>query len=236
MLIFGVCDDQPVVCRDVRDRIVRFMESSKLEYEVRLFTCGAELLKFGKKIDILFLDIEMPKIDGFLAAERMNQKNDELIIIFLTGYTERFQRAFKVNAFRYLIKPTGPQEFNEALKDALARIFTRRKVVVDDENREILLNDSKIVYIESIGDKSVLYIENERSIVSRKTLKYWENILDPIKFVKTHKSFIVSYEYIRSYGKTAITMANGAEVPVSTRNARTVKAGLNDFIKIMVKG
>ena len=76
MLTFGVCDDQPYVCRDVGDRIKAFIGTTKLEYEIYIFSGGEELIKSNKKIDVLFLDIKMPKVDGFLAAEKMNQKND----------------------------------------------------------------------------------------------------------------------------------------------------------------
>lgn len=236
MLTFGVCDDQPYVCQKAEEHIKDFMKTTGLEYEVHTFTGGKSLLNTNKKIDILFLDIEMPKIDGFQVAEKLNQKNDELIIIFLTGYTERFQRAFKVNAFRYLIKPISLMEFNEALSDAINLIYSQKRILVDDENRSVLISDSKIQFVESIGDRTVIYTKSEGRLMSVKTLKHWANVLEPAKFIQTHKSFIVSFEHIRSLGKTSIYMADGTEVPVSTRNVRSVKAGLDGYIKRMTRG
>jgi DNA-binding LytR/AlgR family response regulator len=212
------------------------MESAKLGFEIYSFRNGEDLLASGKNFDILFLDIEMPKIDGFQAAEKMNEKNDELIIIFLTGYTERFQRAFKVNAFRYLIKPIALKEFNEALSDALDRFFSRRKIIVDDDGRNVFINDGKIIYIESIGDKSVIYTEKDGSLVSRKTLKHWLGVLEPVRFIQAHKSYIVSFEHIRSLDKTSAIMTNGAEIPISARSARQVRAGMDEYVKTMAKG
>jgi len=212
------------------------METFKLNYEINVFNNGEALLKFNKRIDILFLDIAMPDIDGIRAAEMINKKNDELILIFLTGYTERFQHAFKVNAFRYLIKPVSLQEFNEALSDALIRILSHRRIMVDDDKREVLVNESKILYVESIGDKSVVYTENEGKLVSAKTLKYWTGILSCAKFIQTHKSFIVSFEHIRSLDDTMLLMTDGAEIPISSRNIRTVKSGLSEYIQKTAKG
>jgi len=212
------------------------MEAFKLEYEIHVFNDGEALLKFENKIDILFLDIAMPKIDGLRTAEMMNKKNDELILIFITGYTERFQYAFKVNAFRYLIKPVSAQEFDEALSDALIRILSQRKIVVDDEKRDVLVNESKILYVESIGDKSVVCTESEGKLVSGKTLKYWAGVLSDIRFIQTHKSFVVSYEHIRSLDDAMLIMADEAKIPISARNVKAVRSGLNEYIRKTAKG
>lgn len=235
ILNFGICDDQPYACKDIEARIRKYMEGTKLEYKTHIFLSGVELLKFKNKIDILFLDIEMPKIDGFTAAEKMNQKNDELILIFITGYTERFQRAFRVNAFRYILKPISFREFNEALSDAISQVFSEQKILVDDDNRCVLISDSKILYVESIGDQSVVHTENAGKLVSKKTLKYWTSVLEPAKFIQTHKSFIVSFEYILSIQENILTITNGATIPVSTRNVRTVKSGLEGYIRRVTK-
>jgi len=236
MLIFGVCDDHPHACRETESRIRNYIESFKLNYEIYVFPNGEELLKFSKKIDILFLDIAMPQIDGLRTAEMINKKNDELILIFQTGYTERFQHAFKVNAFRYLIKPVSLQEFEEALSDALSRILSQRRLVVDTDKREVLVNESKILYVESIGDKSVVCTESEGKLVSGKTLKYWTGVLSRAKFIKTHKSFVVSFEHIRSMNDAALIMTDGAEIPISSRNIRAVKSGLGEYIRKTAKG
>jgi len=236
MLVFGICDDQPLACRETESRIRKFIESFKIEYEIHVFHNGEALLKYDKKIDILFLDIAMPKIDGLRTAEMINKKNDELILIFQTGYTERFQHAFKVNAFRYLIKPVSLQEFDEALSDALARILSQRKLMVDDERRDVLVNESKILYVESIGDKSVVCTESEGKLVSAKTLKYWAGVLSCAKFIQTHKSFVVSFEHIRSLDDAALTMTDGTKIPISSRNIRAVKSGLNEYIQKTAKG
>jgi len=212
------------------------MKSIKLNYEIYTFQNGEELLIFDKKIDILFLDIAMPKMDGLRAAEMINKKNDELILIFITGYTERFQHAFKVNAFRYLIKPVSLQEFYEALSDALVRIQSKRIIIVDDDKRDVLVNESKILYIESIGDKSVVYTQSEGKLVSGKTLKYWIDVLNDSKFIQTHRSFVVSFEHIRSLDDTALLMTDGAYIPVSSRNIRAVRSSLDNYIRKTAKG
>ena len=236
MLIFGICDDQPHACMQTESRINKYMETFKLNYEINVFNNGEALLKFNKRIDILFLDIAMPDIDGIRAAEMINKKNDELILIFITGYTERFQHAFKVNAFRYLIKPVSLREFDEALSDALIRILSQRRIIVDDEKREVLVSESKIVYIESIGDKSVVYTQDEGKLVSGKTLKYWSEVLSCAKFIQTHKSFLAAFEHIRSLDDSMLIMADGAEIPISSRNIRAVKSGLNEYIQKTAKG
>jgi len=236
MLVFGICDDQPYACKQTESRIEKYMETFKSNYEIYVFNDGESLLRFEKRIDILFLDIAMPEIDGLRTAEMLNKKNDDLVLIFLTGYTERFQHAFKVNAFRYLIKPVSGQEFNEALSDALIRILSHRRIMVDDEKREVLVNESKILYVESIGDKSVVCTESDGKLVSAKTLKYWSGVLSDGRFIQTHKSYVVSFEHIRSLDDTTLVMTDGAEIPISSRNIRTVKSGLNEYIHKTAKG
>ena len=108
--------------------------------------------------------------------------------------------------------------------------------MVDDEKRDVLVNESKILYVESIGDKSVVCTESDGKLVSAKTLKYWAGVLSCVKFIRAHKSFVVSYEHIRSLDDTMLIMTDGSEIPISSRNIRAVKSGLNEYIRKTAKG
>ena len=97
----AVCDDEKIICNEIKKRLLEI----RPEFEVLLFSSGDELIKSDKNFDLIFLDIEMPQLDGMETAQilRKNHKNE--YIIFLTSHSELMAEAFKVKAFRFLEKP-----------------------------------------------------------------------------------------------------------------------------------
>ncbi len=107
----AVCDDEKIICNEIKKRLLEV----RPEFEVSLFSSGDELIKSDKNFDLIFLDIEMPQLDGMETAKviRKNHKNE--YIIFLTSHSELMVEAFKVKAFRFLEKPIELNTFREVL-------------------------------------------------------------------------------------------------------------------------
>ena len=173
----AVCDDEKIICNEIKKRLLEI----RPEFEVLLFSSGDELIKSDKNFDLIFLDIEMPQLDGMETAQilRKNHKNE--YIIFLTSHSELMAEAFKVKAFRFLEKPIELNTFREAVTMAEKEILSNEKLTISMKGQLKVIYLKDIVYIEAFGDGTYIYT-NEEVIESKNTLKYWNEKLGTVHF------------------------------------------------------
>ena len=196
--------------------------------------------------DIIFLDIQMPKITGFEMLELLTEKP---VIVFSTAYDQYALKAFEVSAADYLLKPYSRQRFDEAMNRALTLTDdkpARNKIVTgilnhQDENAEYLerivvktgskisiIPVRKLYWLEAQDDYVMLH-SKDGDFLKQKTMKYFESHLDPKEFVRTHRSYIVRISIIKQIelvGKESyqIILTNGQSLPVSRTGHAKLKA------------
>lgn len=166
------------------------------------------------KPDIIFLDIQMPKINGF---EMLELLENPPIIIFTTAYDQYALKAFEVNAVDYLLKPFSQERFDEALNKAFS--YLENKSLQEHKLKELVkLNDQKNDFIERIVVKdgqniSIIPLDNVRYLeaqddyvmihtlqkkyLKQKTMRYFEEHLNPKDFIRIHRSFIAAIKQIK---------------------------------------
>lgn len=225
-LYIAICDDDSILCKETKREIIGMHP----EYEVDLFFSGKELLENSLKYDVIFLDIEMPEQNGMVTAQKLREEKYTGYIIFLTGHYEYMAEAFKVQAFRFLMKPVTIDVLDEILMICEHEIFKNYKMVVDDYSKEILVNISDIVYIKSVKKSTILYLI-DKQVKTKYTLKYWMEILPENEFCQVHKTFIVSLNHIRQVGMDEVIL-NGTDccVPLSRRRHNIVKQRFHEYI------
>ncbi|MCX6220429.1 MAG: response regulator [Bacteroidia bacterium] len=200
------------------------------------------------KPDLVFLDIQMPKITGF---EMLELLTDPPVIIFSTAYEEFAIRAFEANAVDYLLKPYPFERVQVAIEKALKQIHSgagnkeelENLSQMHDENSELLTrivvkSGSKIKiipvetvdYLESEDDFVMIYCK-EGHFLKQKTMKYFENHLDPKKFIRIHRSCLVNSAQIaeiQQYGKESwmLLTKNGAKLKISKSGYLALKVFL----------
>ncbi|MGE5394097.1 MAG: LytR/AlgR family response regulator transcription factor, partial [Candidatus Saccharibacteria bacterium] len=165
-----------------------------------------------KKPDLVFLDIQMPKITGFEMIELLDHKPQ---IIFTTAYDQYALKAFELNAVDYLLKPFSKDrmmkaiekvvhhiEHEETNEDKLEELSNFRpgeafidRVVVKDRHKIHIITVDKIRYIESLDDYVMIYTQDGRHM-KQKTMKYFETYLDPKNFIRIHRAYILQVDNI----------------------------------------
>jgi two-component system LytT family response regulator len=183
--------------------------------------------------ELLFLDIQMPKLDGFEVLELIDPGP---AVVFVTAYDQYAIRAFDAQAADYLLKPFSAERFERALERAKARLGARREVpqkmavsrppeqrperlVVKDGTRVHVIPLDKLDYVEAQDDYVALH-SGGKSYLKQQPIAAVEAALDPAKFVRIHRSAIVNLERvarIEPYGKESrvAILADGARLPVS---------------------
>ena len=151
-------------------------------------------------VDVIFLDIEMPIINGFDLLDGLKVKPQ---IIFITSKAEYALKAFDYDATDYLQKPISPQRFNIAVKKALDLHILKREIVDEDSDfiyiksnlKKLKVYHSQIKWIEAYGDYVKVVTDDEHHLVLS-TMKSFENDLPADRFVRVHKSYIINLKKI----------------------------------------
>lgn len=120
-MLIGICDDEVIFREGLRKLCERCVSNISL-IEIVCFSSGNQVLSYEHKVDVLFLDIHMKGIDGIQTAKKIREKDEDMIIIFLTGYKDYMSDGYYVKAFRYLIKPIEEKELTEVMADVMKEL------------------------------------------------------------------------------------------------------------------
>ena len=188
-----------------------------------------------KKPDLLLLDIQMPKLDGFDVLELIGT---EVPVVFVTAYDQYAIKAFQVHAVDYLLKPFGAERLAEALARARARIGAREalpaKALVSEARaarsplERILIRDkadvhvipvAKIDYFESQDDYVSLKV-GDKTLLKEQTLSELEQLLDPGRFVRIHRRYLLNVARLAKIEQSVTdsrvaVLQDGTEIPIS---------------------
>lgn len=227
-----VIDDEELARQLLRDLI-----ATRREIEI-VAECadGFEAVKAITELkpDLLFLDIQMPKLDGF---EVLELTGSDMAIVFTTAYDEYALKAFEVHAVDYLLKPFGRERFERALQHVRERIdhpgipaaqlaqAARApgqyldRVVVRDGARVHIIPTTKLDYVEAQDDYVALASEGHKYL-KQQTIASLEEALDPHNFLRVHRSYIVNLERVSKielYGKDSrlLILNDKTRLPVS---------------------
>jgi len=200
------------------------------------------------KPDAIFLDVQMPKLNGFELLEVLDHHPE---VIFTTAYDKYAISAFEQNAVDYLLKPFSKERFIESLRKLESRIESRpagsdiekirlhlaetdekiHRVVIKKSGKIHVISTNDIHYLEAQDDYVMVYTDDGRYL-KQQTMKYFENHLDREQFVRVHRSYIANISYIERiepYEKTnyILILKDGKKVPVSRSGMQALKENLD---------
>jgi two-component system LytT family response regulator len=234
-------------------QVLREFLSSHHEVEIAAECAnGFEAVKAvaEQKPDLVFLDIQMPKLDGFEVLELIGRG---AAVVFVTAYDSYAIKAFEVHAVDYLLKPIGADRFEAALKRAKERLGGKLpqqtlppnelaaaarppsqyldRIPVRDGTRVFIIPVSKLDYAEAQDDYVALASEGKKHL-KQQTISSLETALDPSRFLRIHRSYIVNLERVarvEPYSKDShvAVLANGTQLPVSKAGYTRLRAFLD---------
>ena len=232
-----------------RKLIISYLKDFKEINIIRECANGFEGMKAINELnpDLVFLDIQMPKLNGFELLELLDTTPE---IIFITAHNEYAIRAFELNAVDYLLKPYSRERLIEAVKKAIVRIRSSQpadknieklisrqpdsiieRVVVKTGSKIKVIPVSRIQYLEAQDDYVMVYTENSKHL-KQATMNFFETHLDPNEFIRIHRSYIVRIDQVvqlEPYEKDnyVARLKSGASIKVSKSGMKNLKAALN---------
>lgn len=215
-LVVGLCDDEEYVCDSVYKILKNYGNEHQIEIEFIYYNSAKLLLEKRDMLDVLFLDIEMPKMDGIKAGMKLRDWNIDYKIIMLTVREDRFRDAFKIGAFRFVSKPINEVEFCLAINDVIDAMSINRSVIAYRDNVAFEILQKDILYIEANSSSSLIYTR-DCEYRSEQSLKAWSNLLDKRFFFQSHRSYIVNMSKIENVQGNTIYLVTGDRILVSRR-------------------
>jgi len=221
--------------------VLKYLVERHLAEQVEIIHAFSDPLKAkayleSNAVDLVFLDIQMPRMNGFELLDSLT--NIEFDLIFTTAFNNYATKAFRYYAIDYLIKPVIAEELIEAVKRVesrnsfrygkqdLAQIFkaiddqrdefTRLAVPTKEGVEFIQMND--ILRLEADGNYTFIYLTNGNKLYTSKTLKIFENLLPSARFYRPHQSHIINAQCMRKYVKNDggyILMSDGAQIAIA---------------------
>ena len=181
--------------------------------------------------DLIFLDIEMPNLSGIELIKLVSGKRN---FILITASNKYAIEGFELDVIDYLMKPLEFDRFFKAInkfrklnENILADNNKKRILYVNENYKTIKIDVNEIYYLEA-AKEYVQIFTNDRTIKTKQSLKYFEDILTPFSFIRIHKSFIVSIDRIDAYTKSLVEV-NGITLPIG-RSYKN-KINFNELIK-----
>jgi two-component system LytT family response regulator len=228
-----IIDDEPKAIQGLAWELSNF--DNELEV-VATFTEPEKAIPYLKttKIDCLFLDIEMPTMDGFQFLEKLTTK--DFAVVITTAYNEYAITALKKEAIDYLLKPIDTDDLRETIgkikkhnkkgfsadkfEDILLKFNNKlhhKKITINTDGKLVFLEPNDIFYVESDGNYSTLHLSKNKKIVVTKKLKEINELLPNDHFFRIHNSYIINLNKIKEFLKSDgyVILESGAKVPVS---------------------
>jgi two-component system LytT family response regulator len=236
MLRSLVIDDEPHMRQTIRKMLDMYCPNVSIVAEAGGVASGVAEIKKHQP-DLIFLDIKMDDGTGFDLLEQL--KPIDFKVIFITAWDQYAIKAFRFSALDYLLKPLDPddlvqavekagkseqQNFNmqlENLKEHLnAKGQSRKKIIIRTMESVFLVPLADIVYCESDGNYTSVYLVNDKKIMISCTLKDYEEMLSDHGFFRVHKSFLINIIHISRFDKADggfVILTNDIKVPVASR-------------------
>lgn len=226
-MTIGICDDLAAARNELRDLIEKYCQKNEIEVELKVYQNGKEVLTDMDFLDILFLDMEMPGMDGIQVGRLILRENKSCKIIMETSHEERFKEAFEIQAFRFVSKPFCLPEIEAALEDVLKSFIGLDKVEFYELRCVCMVAQKDILFVKAYNGYVEAYVKNR---VLRKdiSLDKMEKLLDQRLFFRINREYVVNLSAIEEY-KDGMVQIGGKEIRASRRRKKDFEEAYRQF-------
>lgn len=229
MFLAAICEDEKDIASYIEKTLANEFGKYNIQIEFDIFNNGNKLLEMIDEhyhYDMVFMDIEMPEIDGISICRQIRKANEDSLVVFISNKDELVFSTFEVQPFRFVRK----SHYDNILPDLVTALLTeleRRNPtniqIVEPRSKDIFSFDiNKIKYVEAQGKNCVIHSTTNSTDI-KISLSEIEALLDKYEFIKPHRSYLVNYKFIASIKKANIELAGGELIPISRNRIDAVK-------------
>ena len=212
----AIVEDSKAAADRLKEFLERFAQQESVAFHVDVFGEALSFLEHYKPVyDIVFMDIEMPHLDGMEAARRLRKLDEKILLIFVTNMAQFAVKGYEVDALDYMVKPVQYPDFRMKLQRAVARCRKDADAILvpqQDQVSRVLLRD--IRYVEVRGHR-LLYHTEQGGLDGGGTLRETEEKLRGKGFLRCNKCYLVNFRHIVSIQGDTLLMTGGDELKIS---------------------
>lgn len=229
MIRIAICDDEELIASEIESLITDISKKYAIEVETDVFCNALNLEKeylMGNRYDLLYLDIQMEKQNGIAAAKNIRIMDANVMIVYISSYTKFVEDVFEVDAFDFIRKPINIKRFEKCFLKAEESIVLHATNFECRYKKEWLkFSIGEIIYFESSGRKIRIHLVGDKIEEFNGKLDNVEIDLknSKIPFLRIHKSYLVSFYFIRALSRTEIRFSDGKILPVSPERQNDIK-------------
>jgi len=234
MLKIAVCDDEKIVRDGVRKCLDNYAMRRDIDIICHEFSTGLDFLRDRAHYHIVIMDYRLSedsRVNGLSIAKKLRSYDEDVHIIFLTGFPKVVFSSFEVDTFRFLVKPLEPEKLYKALDDYLKYMeHDNVSLIIKVDGVSTILNTKKIIYLEGMRKYANIHTDTGE-IECREVLADVEKRLPPDVFFRCHRSFVVNLKYIDAYDSDQVYLTNKQALPVSRKRLEAFKTAYISYAK-----
>lgn len=220
MLKIAIVDDEKQFVQKLSGLVKTVCSKNSVEYEVEIFNDGLTLLERYDKFHLIFLDIEMPLIDGVSVAEKINKLrigNDIPFVVFVTGRDSMVFKALKSYPYSFIRKSDLEDDLTKCIIKVNEKIISKNKTVTIHSGRnDIIVSVKDIIYLEKQKNYVIYHLAKQEYTVRSNIDTEYEK-LEKFGFIRPHIGYIVNNEYINGFSSDSIIIDNNTFIPISKK-------------------
>ena len=234
-IITYLCDDNKSFVDDIAKRIKTILSNDR-EVEIVKFTDGKSLiLQWNKQFaDVVFLDIDMPELDGFEVAEKLQSSKKNALIIFITSHEDKVYQSWKYQPF-WFVRKSHMEDLNVVLPRLLIKIDMGHEkdgnfLNLQCDNSIVEININSMMYIESYKHNIIIHYKNDNQQVRCKISNAEEQLLGK-NIIRVQKGFLVNCRFISKITSREVILTNGRKIHLSRDRISSVKDEFQRFLR-----
>lgn len=226
----AICDDNRAFAKQLRTRVRDYCAKFDYACSCELYTGSEALLKADlSAVQVLFLDIDMPGLNGIDLAKRLRKTLPELILIFVTAYIQYAPSGYQVSAFRYLLKTDLDRDFSACMEDTMEKLSGRENETLfsGKDGRTFSIPTPHILYIEGSSGRGVFLHTTGGAgdaVACRGKLADYVDSLSGQGFLRIQRSFLVNMRHIERIMNYKVLLSNGEVLNASKTEYSDIKA------------
>lgn len=231
MIHVAIVEDEKISANILQKYIQRYIENSKIDIKFKHFENAESFLGDSQPYDLVFMDIELPGLNGMDAAFKLRKINSHIIIIFVTNTAQFAVSGYSVNALDYIVKPMQYSKFSQKMGKVLDIMDSSQNVeiVVSQPTGLVFLYSSEIQYIEVDGHK-IQYHTKNKIVTGYGTLSNLEEKLKTVNFMRCKSCYLLNPKYIQTVNGLNVIMRNGDRLKISQPKRKRFMSELSDWL------
>ncbi len=230
MIEFAICDNEPLFSHKLETMVKNICTQHQIEHRITTFNDARKILTFCCKYHVIFLDIDMPDMDGIEAAEEINiakENHDFPLIVFVSNMENMVFKALKQYPYIFLRKMFLDEELEECILNINLKVNNEHRIAysIKEGRNKIIINLNQVFYLEK--EKNYVKFVLEKEVYKERTTideKYKD--IHPKGFIRPHIGFLVNPKFILEFQTNSIILTNGHTIPLSKKYRNTAE---NDF-------